>query len=216
VTRINITYLKALNCAASTEKETRFYLCGVLVECRERSVTYAATDGHVLLSAHDALDDEADANAVLGDFIIPSDAIAKMKLSKRAQSDFETMTQGPDGTLILCGQAFKPIDGTFPDWRRVLPKGGETNDAGKPPNHYDPPVAMRLHKATEIVNGRRTNALMRICPAPEGYPAAVELPCGTLPWFGVIMPIRCDDTPWHRPDWISTSVETQPVLQAAE
>ena len=72
---INIATLKAVNLAASTE-QTRYYLCGVYVEVTPTTVTYTATNGHILLSRRE---DSAEPNTLTGAWIIPSDFIKAAK-----------------------------------------------------------------------------------------------------------------------------------------
>jgi len=51
-TTLKIDHLKAVFNAVSTE-ETRYYLCGVQVEINAKGTTLVATNGHMLLAAHD-------------------------------------------------------------------------------------------------------------------------------------------------------------------
>jgi len=130
---INIATIKAINLAASTE-QTRYYLCGVFVEITEKTVTYTATNGHILLSRRE---DCAEPNTLTGSYIIPSDFIKSAKPVKYTNYASMTILQGPDnGTMLaftgtITGMA-APIDGTFPDYRRIMP---QTVD-GKP-GQYD-------------------------------------------------------------------------------
>jgi hypothetical protein len=119
---INIATLKAVNLAASTE-ETRFYLKGVFVEVTEKTVTYTATNGHILLSRRE---DCVEPNTLTGSWIIPSDFIKSVKPAKYTDYASLAILQGPDNKTMLAftgtitGMA-APIDGTFQDYRRVIP-----------------------------------------------------------------------------------------------
>lgn len=101
----------ALLCASS--EETRYYLRGVHLSTSGHLVT---TDGHRMFVAR--LNDQPTA-----DVIIPyADVAAALKLAGARAQEIEI-----DLTTNKIGQiAFQPVDGTFPDWRRVVPTGEET------------------------------------------------------------------------------------------
>jgi hypothetical protein len=123
---INVRYLKAAAIVASKE-ETRYYLKGVAVQANEKGAFLIATDGHRLLAFRQT-------GACYGgepiNIIIPSDIIAGLKVNKHVE--IAELTQDSDNKwrLEYCGTSivFAPIDGTFPDWRRIVPKEttGET------------------------------------------------------------------------------------------
>ena len=110
------------NLAASGEK-TRYYLKCVYVEVAEKTVTYTATDGKVLLSRRE---DCAEPNTLTGSWIIPSDFIKSLKPSKHTSEAVMTIAPSPNYSKMLAftgsitGMA-APIDGTFPDYRRIIP-----------------------------------------------------------------------------------------------
>jgi DNA polymerase-3 subunit beta len=106
---------------ASTNS-TRYYLHGVQVEpSPEGGVLLVATDGSRLSLGHDLgseIEGELPAGGVL--MPVPKGAVAKLKEGTRAQAKSVTY----DGqTFDVDGQTWPApaIDGTFPDWRRVLP-----------------------------------------------------------------------------------------------
>lgn len=130
---INIATLKAINLAASTE-DTRYYLKGVFVEVTEQTVTYTGTNGHILLSRKE---DSAEPNTLTGSWIIPSDFIKGAKPNRYIDHATMTLVAGPNaGTMLaftgtITGMA-APIDGTFPDYRRIIPPAVTGN-----PGQYD-------------------------------------------------------------------------------
>jgi DNA polymerase-3 subunit beta len=102
--------LKAALLCASTE-ETRYYLKGVHLSTSGHMV---ATDGHRMFVAR--------LNATpAADVIIPlADVQAALKLAGARCKDIEV-------TADKIGQiAYTAVDGTFPEWRRVVPTGEET------------------------------------------------------------------------------------------
>ena len=129
---INLKVLAALSLCASTEK-TRYYLCGVCVEIAPRHITYVATDGHLLAAHREELADDAPDNELLGSFIIPTAMCTKFKLKKGASTVGTIMPDAEHLTIAYGAEriGFTPVDGPFPDWRRVVPAlpTGETKTA---------------------------------------------------------------------------------------
>jgi DNA polymerase III sliding clamp (beta) subunit (PCNA family) len=126
-TQLNLRILAAVAAIASKE-ETHFYLQGVLVECRPDHVMYVATDGHRLIAVRDNVAEEGqEPNQLVGDWIIPAEICRAFKVSKSRYTSFELGLLSKDGEGLRLQQAagicqvFKPIDGTFPDWRRIVP-----------------------------------------------------------------------------------------------
>lgn len=114
--------------AVSTE-ETRYYLNGVFVEPHvDGGVVMTSTDGHRLISVYDRAG-EASASAIVK---LPADAIKACKPGKGDVGRFLKI-KGNEARIVTIDSsgAEKPvsiasdfvIDGTFPDWRRVLPRG---------------------------------------------------------------------------------------------
>ena len=138
---------------AVSKDETRYYLAGVFIDARG---FIAATNGHV---AFLAICDEArkvseDTSKLPEGIIVPSDALTlAIKASGRAAGVYVVFERDEQGQWrILYGPAsiaFTPIDGTFPDIRRILPEAPETLTAA----HYDPVYIAMLGKMAAAVNG---------------------------------------------------------------
>lgn len=199
-TRLNVAALKACAVAASTE-EARFYLRGVLVEATERAVIYVAMDGHMMLVYRDELPEGDPDNDVLGSWIIPSDVIARMKATKWNPPG--SLRVGDAGTLVLtdckeAGHLARPIDGTFPDWRRVIP-GAIDNTKPVERARFDPALVGRLAKVANLL-GMNNSVGVKIHTDGDN-PAAITFG-GEAPAFGVIMPCRQGSDLWAgAPDW---------------
>jgi len=201
---INIATLKAVNLAASTE-ETRYWLKGVYVEVTATTVTYTATNGHILLSRRE---DSLEPNTLTGSWIIPSDFIKAAKPGRG--TDYATMTTvpGPNDSKMLAftgtitGMA-APIDGTFPDYRRIIPA---TVD-GKP-GQYDgnyTGIFAKFAKALDLGyfnihhNGNE--------PAPVTFNTRQGV-------YGIIMPLR-DNAVTATPAWDAATVMLSPDEKGA-
>jgi hypothetical protein len=115
-----------------SKEETRYYLCGVYVEPHAvKGVTLVTTDGHRLLCLYDETG-HADESAIIA---LTPNALKECKPGKHQQR-FLTI-DGANATInagvvtkggeIELGDAIAVsvkcrIDGTFPDWRRVVPQ----------------------------------------------------------------------------------------------
>lgn len=119
--------------------DVRYYLVGIAVDVRADDVTLIATDGHVMLTVPlpaDAVEDRAP-----GVYILSRDALEAVKPAKAGRTvlpiaitiDTEPDRPDPDrpgvtikGKTAVSIQgaatvATSPIDGVYPDWRRVMP-----------------------------------------------------------------------------------------------
>jgi hypothetical protein len=106
---------------AQSNEETRYYLKGTALQFAEGSMFLAATDGHNLAYVkREAPEIEGEpcdmiiprkATALIGRMLKGRDEAVALEVSERRM-----MLRAECLTLIA-----KPIDGTFPDWRKVLP-----------------------------------------------------------------------------------------------
>ena len=110
--------------AISTE-ETRYYLNGIFVHASGDVLKAAATDGHRLARVTVPLPEGA---AGMPDVIIPRKCVGELrKLLDEVDGDVE-LTLSPTkirfdlGTAVLTS---KLIDGTFPDYNRVIPTAND-------------------------------------------------------------------------------------------
>ncbi len=112
---------------AMAQQDVRYYLNGMLFEADRESLRMIATDGHRLAVTHSKQHAAGDAH---GDFhiILPRKAISE--LYRLLQDEDMALQIGLDDNHIrITGAGFvfiaKLIDGRFPDYKRVLPQGGE-------------------------------------------------------------------------------------------
>ncbi len=110
--------------AISTE-ETRYYLNGIYIHAQNGLLRAVATDGHRLALAEMSLPSGAKG---LPGIIIPRKTVAEVRRlidngeDNVALSISEAKIRFTYGSAILTS---KLIDGTFPDYERVIPKGNE-------------------------------------------------------------------------------------------
>lgn len=168
----------ALFCASS--EESRYYLRGVHLSTSGHLVT---TDGHRMFVAR--LNDRPAA-----DVIIPySDVAAALKLAGARAQEIEI-------TPERIGQiAYTPVDGTFPDWRAVVPTGEETpsnkpgaND-GAEHVHFNNRYVGDFEKMADILCGKGTIGQSMLHPVSASHPCLVTFG-DRADCFAVIMPVR--------------------------
>lgn len=178
-------YLRELDPFISRETN-RYYLCGIFVEVSaEGKVTFTATDGHKLI--HRKVDSRHIMTNTFSDavsFIMPHDAIKSLLLALRlkrhalvAEIIFEVEPKqalffSVDGITIHS----KPIDGTFPNYRGVIPEREHTFAIG-----LGAPQAEQLLKAALRYKGAKW-----CFGATEFDPVVLETKEATV----VVMPMR--------------------------
>ena len=119
---VNAQTLKAVACAVMTD-ETRCYIKGVHIEFSQNGITLVATNGHLLIAAFKKLDEDDTPDGP--NTIIPIDMVNRIKLARKAPEMVKIEIDGmlvtiEHGEVKIMGHA---IEGTFPEWRNVIPKG---------------------------------------------------------------------------------------------
>ena len=185
--------LKAVSRFQST-KDIRYYLNGVCVKSNATRTVIIATDGHTIaLHKGDWKDENV---GEVAELIIPTAAVKTMlswKLAKYA-ADVVTVTvpddlskggqcQAQNGDNIVC---FKPIDGKFPDFTRVIPKE-VSGEAG----HYNAEYLLRCQQAAEDFAGRKGKNFASI--GQNGNSAAVATVSASDSFVAVVMPMRVNN-----------------------
>ena len=200
--------LRAAFQCISTE-QARYYLCGVLIE----SDKLVALDGCQMLTIElpagchvgtECFTQGMDAPRMPGatgtpqgaGFILSCDATDKaFKSGGKAgdlwvYGDIETgilqfvINHGKGGEMSRTGVLeFERIDGTYPDWRRVVAKG----DGGAARLCYDPAVLARLVKAADVID--KGKGIPLTGGQSEGDPIRVDF-VASARLRGTLMPMR--------------------------
>ena len=186
---LNIRLLKAAALAVS-KKETRYYLKGVAVQADAKGSYLIATDGHRLLAFCQSRECYGGEPV---NIIIPADILAGIKLNKHVEIAELTQESESRWRIEYCGTSivFAPIDGTFPDWRRIAPKETSGELA-----QFDPAYIGDFAKVTKALG---------LGPTAFAYngdgPALVTFGDG-IDGFGVLMPMRIKrEIPTRPPAW---------------
>lgn len=181
---IDLRAVKAASYAMCGE-ETRYYLCGVHLEISAaHGVLAIGTDGHRLIAMK-----AAPANGHIApdplEITIPADTVKRIKINKRFSDGILRHMGTGQWQIEHDGQinAFTPIFlGSFPAWRRVLPKHTAPGERA----HFNPAYVMDMQKAGEVYEKGAAAAIIT-----DGHnPAWCRWDSVSVPGFGIIMPIR--------------------------
>lgn len=203
------------------KKDVRYYLNGLCIEARpDGSAVVVGTNGHTLVAVHvpDAIEPEHRPGKPV-QVIVPNSVLTSQKTAIRktpfaigltivAHADGETPAQL---SLTIDGvtSAFAGLEGTYPDWRRVIPRPMMTADGGAKPalsgvaGHYDFSL-LALHAASAEVYRPSKTALWSPVLLQSGPDRSAVVTIPSHPEFlGIIMPRRVGDcaADWTTPDW---------------
>jgi hypothetical protein len=167
--------LRAVALVVSSE-ETRYYLQGVSVEPDGATLHLVATDGHRLMIARVP-------EIIPGEkFIIPAEIIARALKGHKAPG-IGFARRG--GAYTLGDILFRPVDGSFPDWSRVMPDMAELGTLAQ----YDPAYLEGFRKAAVMLGDKLSKPQVHHC----GHSPALVTFYGRSDIFGLCMPYRNAD-----------------------
>jgi DNA polymerase-3 subunit beta len=203
-----------LQLAAS--KDIRYYLNGMLCEVSERQTVMVATNGHMMGAyRHELSTDRNECGAPLA-IIIPRDALESIGAKG---APLLIVRARDDGRYDLCDlsadtvRTFAAVDGKFPDWRRVMPRGPVGASAEDLPfAQFDPQYVQAFAKAAKAF-GCRYGSALKIGHRGQSS-ACIEI-SGHPGFFGVLMPLRTNraDVPMQAPDWCTEPMPTAPAAE---
>jgi DNA polymerase-3 subunit beta len=174
--------------AISTE-ETRYYLNGIFLHVSDDDANSggpvlkaAATDGHRLARYTIARPDGAEG---MPDVIVPRKAVAELRklLDEAMDGNVEIdlspskirFTLGGEGGMVLTS---KLIDGTFPDYSRVIPTGNDKLLKLDPKSFYegvDRVATIATEKTRAVKMGLETDKVTLSVTSPDNGNAAEEI-----------------------------------------
>ena len=202
-------FIDAAMCAVSKE-ETRHYLKGVFLDARG---FIAATNGHMAFAARvndtikliDVRPAYDSAGNCLPGLIVPDTALRQaIKAAGRTKGLCYVIERDANGLWwILYGNArihFEPVDGSFPDWQRIIPTAPETLTAA----HYQPQYVAAMGEMSKALRDGKKDAapFFRIhqageCPALVTFGRALtdatDRPGPRTDCCAVLMPMRAHD-----------------------
>ena len=168
--------------AISTE-ETRYYLNGIFLHVTDEELKAAATDGHRL--AHYTLV-RPDGAQGMPDVIVPRKCVTELRklleeaLDTNVEIDLSAskirFTLGGENGVVLTS---KLIDGTFPDYSRVIPTGNDKLLRLDPRSFFegvDRVATIATEKTRAVKMALETDRVILSVTSPDNGTAAEELP----------------------------------------
>ena len=168
--------------AISTE-ETRYYLNGIFFHVTDDELRAAATDGHRLARFTLKKPDGADG---MPDVIVPRKCVAELRKLLEESLDTNVLidlsaskvrfTLGGENGVVLTS---KLIDGTFPDYSRVIPTGNDKLLRLDPRSFYegvDRVATIATEKTRAVKISLETDKVTLSVTSPDNGTAAEELP----------------------------------------
>lgn len=202
-------HLSAVKLFAS-KQDVRYYLNGVCFEIGRYESQLAATNGHVLA----VLRVESDQPSISEPLrvIIPLEGLAHVKkkgdVTVSVGSPADEYSNAYPVTVEAGGVSWSglAIDGSYPDWRRLVPRelSGEAAQ-------YNPDYVIQFQTAGWLLHqlGRRAGVAI----GHNGLNAAV-VDVGIKNFFGIIMPQQAPDVE-KAPAWAARGVNLPPQQVAA-
>lgn len=163
-------------------KDTRYMLNGICIKQKVEHVEICATNGHILLKIdHPTADSEIWERIVkLPDALLKALRLKK-SFDKRASFNFTEETVLFDGVVY----PFEVVDGTYPDYDRIIPNGIEPN--GSPAFNADY-MATFAKAGRYLAPKQKHNAIQWI--NNDMSAAKVLFPLIEADVVGVAMPVR--------------------------
>jgi DNA polymerase-3 subunit beta len=201
---IDATELKAVRVFAANE-DVRYYLKGVLVQATARETRIVATDGCIL----GMFDREQENEGItFEEFILPIDAIdtlkpdAKLLVRVVIDGDQYRVQQYDDRAFT-----FRPVEGRFPDYRRVIPEKVSGEAA-----QFNNTWLAKANKAQAIIAKGQS---AHIWPGGPNDSALFGL-YGAGRFIGVIMPRRFSEKAKPLPDPDTSAFRRDLVVEKVE
>ncbi|KQM19283.1 DNA polymerase III subunit beta [Novosphingobium sp. Leaf2] len=168
--------------AISTE-ETRYYLNGIFLHVSDEEMKAAATDGHRLARFTIARPDGAEG---MPDVIVPRKCVGELRKLLEEALDTNVLvdlsaskirfTMGGEHGVVLTS---KLIDGTFPDYTRVIPTGNDKLLKVDPKTFFqgvDRVATIATEKTRAVKMALDTDRVTLSVTSPDNGTAAEEVP----------------------------------------
>ena len=188
---------------AKSSEATRYYLGGVYMHTVEDCVTIVATDGCMLLrmkspQAHVGtpiiLDIDTKDKAFKPKLFTPNSTLWIHGDTSTGLAQFVGIA-GDENTAEVTNAErhgvceFEAIDGTFPDYSKVIPTRRDPETVPTGQNCFNPALLARMAAAHKIVGDHHVMLRMSESGGSEGDPMLVEF-SGVPDLLGVMMPAR--------------------------
>ena len=192
--------LLAIRQFAAGKTEKRKYLQGVRVDCSMRSDNIVAADGRVLGVCLLALPASHPIQATIPSELIDS---LKLKLYETVTATFGPPEEHDDTvrrvTLTAGARQVYGLTtaGTFPDYRRVIPRA-TTGQAAQ----FHPELFTSIAKAAVALAHGHKHVLEDVRIGYNGQSGALILIAGMDDFIGAVMPLRAELGEVTAPEWV--------------
>lgn len=181
---------------AQSPNPRRYYLQGVCIQPHPRGegVTLTATDGSILIAAHDP---KADPATLPAEGVIVNLGKDGLKAARKGQ----TVTIDPATGDASVDNAWRSasttiVDGAFPGWRRVLPSGDLIATGAA----FDVKLLSRLGDA--LCDWRKSSHGLTMRGADDASPHIIACDSPDAAIFAVCMPMRTPEGGDTLPAWL--------------
>jgi DNA polymerase III sliding clamp (beta) subunit (PCNA family) len=143
----------------TSKEEARYHLGGVYIhgDVRNGHISLAATDGHKLCAIQIAVNVTENTDVKL-DHILPTNAVKTVLQMIKSHEDKELPAElsfdiaRVGFSVYVQTSTFKVIDGTFPDYTKVIPKGDAAFSIGLLKEQaIEATKAVRAHKGSDVM-----------------------------------------------------------------
>lgn len=182
--QVNANLFARVAVAQSSEAK-RHYLGGVCIQPHPRGEgsTMVATDGNILIAAHDP--DGVPPVPAAGFIVnLGKDGLKAARKGKTVLIDLDTGEARVDSVWRSASSVL--IDGNYPDWRRVLPSGDLIATGAA----FDAKLLSRLGDA--LTDWRKSAHGLALRGADDAGPHVVTCDSPDARLFGICMPIRTE------------------------
>ncbi len=171
---------------AASKRDIRYYLNGVYVEATEKETRCTATNGYLAATFRHRMDiGNGMGGEKLVTLIVPRDTVELVNKATRGKGMIQLeRTEGRwTAVTALARFPFEPVDGKFPDYRRVFPSGAPSGE----PAQFDPEL---LGVFAKVAKALGNPWIPEVAHNGVHDGARVTLN-GQHDFVGVVMPWRC-------------------------
>lgn len=182
---LTVNELKAFNLIANHKDATRYYLQGVNVQFipETNKLCFVVTDGHRMMFK--TTDAPENMTSDFQSFIIPAATIKQVIIGLKGNDvvTFKNYTVNNVNTYKAGNLEFSPVDGAYPDWRRILNPTCKGEVA-----QFNPAYVGEFGKIAKLVGNK--SGYIHIHHDDKASPAFIDI--GNSEYFAVLMPIRSE------------------------
>lgn len=204
---VDARHLRAALICASRD-DVRYYLNGIALEVHKNRVIVLATDGHRLYAGRSSDWDfsiKGDKIPTIATFIVPRAMIEQVLDAGKNVGTIGVWTDGEQVELTRGNSKIsgKLIDGRFPDWRRIAPRGDCSNVVAQ----FNARYLWDCYQIERVFGGRVRAAGSDSMPHVEhnGDRAALVTFPSTADVCVFLMPMRSNSTERAR-EWLNDEI----------